>query len=138
MEIQTSIINGIEAIREIRQLEKMGCGLEDWEEPMISPSPVIIVSLSSSIHHDDHVAALTAGCNDFIGKPLLTSLLVDKIIEWGSIKTLQSWGVQTDLIDQGQQDKAKVIAGKLHMPSLIPGKRSVTHTDDFRNQCSEF
>lgn len=52
-------------------------------------SSVIIVGLTASPLESDRVAALAAGCNDFLTKPVSMLLLNSKIVEWGSTKELQ-------------------------------------------------
>jgi osomolarity two-component system response regulator SSK1 len=118
MDIQMPIMDGIQATKEIRRLEKFN---SEAGYPPISPSPegqtpsevsavssstsfseaknlnspyrssVIIVALTASSLQSDRVAALAAGCNDFLTKPVSLLWLNNKIIEWGSIKALQMW-----------------------------------------------
>ncbi|KNE63468.1 hypothetical protein AMAG_08594 [Allomyces macrogynus ATCC 38327] len=63
-------------------------------EPAAIATPVpagcnsIVVALTASSTPDDRKAALQAGCNDFISKPLNLKWLESKIIEWGSIQSI--------------------------------------------------
>ena len=140
------VMDGIEATKEIRRMEKDAAqalypstptpsadsGLSPARTPseLLSPesrtlnSPyhpsVIIVALTASSLQSDRVAALGAGCNDFLTKPVSLLWLNSKIIEWGSIKALQMWA---DLrpnvmrsISHGQQAQARSIAERLHVP----------------------
>ena len=144
------VMDGIQATKEIRRLEKAnaaagfpplspastddGPTLSEKSIPsaassttsesrsLNSPyrSSVIIVALTASSLQSDRVAALAAGCNDFLTKPVSLLWLNNKIIEWGSIKALQMWadirqdGVKT--ITNGQAAQARNVAERLHVP----------------------
>ena len=144
------IMDGIQATKEIRRLEKMngapgypssqaGTPVSEGQKtpsdasselrPPPTPfrSSVIIVALTASSLQTDRVAALAAGCNDFLTKPVSLQWLNSKIIEWGSIKALQMWAdIRPEVVKgftHGQQEKAQTVAKKLHMPEgrLTPG-----------------
>ncbi len=115
------VMDGIEATKEIRRMEKDTAQAlyPNTPTPTTDPS-VIIVALTASSLRKDRVAALGAGCNDFLTKPVSLAWLNSKIIEWGSIKALQMWA---DLrpnvmrsISHGQQAQARSIAERLHVP----------------------
>jgi osomolarity two-component system response regulator SSK1 len=117
MDIQLPVMDGIEATKEIRKLERAGnIGIlpgtppttsmpatsphskrDEWlspdsisSTPPTNPAPfrpsVIIVALTASVFNSDRVAALAAGCNDFLNKPVSHAWLEKKIIEWGSMQ----------------------------------------------------
>src|SRR5260221_10066714 len=145
MDIQMPIMDGIQATKENRRLEKI---TSDAGYPPISPSPegqtpsefsatssssfetknlnspyrssVIIVALTASSLQSDRVAALAAGCNDFLTKPVSLEWLNNKIIEWGSIKALQMFADSrpdfVKSVSAGQAVQAQNIARRLHMP----------------------
>ncbi|WRT67144.1 uncharacterized protein IL334_004110 [Kwoniella shivajii] len=102
MDIQLPVMDGIEATKEIRKMERhnnIGVfpstpGLEHVRTPsMEGPVPsspfrssVIIVALTASSLQSDRVAALAAGCNDFLTKPVSLKWLDKKIVEWGCMQ----------------------------------------------------
>jgi CheY-like chemotaxis protein len=66
MDIKMPLMNGIEATRQVKKI--------------IPGMPVI----AQSIFHDDSdiLSSFQAGCDDFISKPINSSLLLSKIIFW--------------------------------------------------------
>jgi len=139
MDIQMPVMDGISATKEIRRLEKVNASqgypgtpqTEGQRTPsdvsndsrmLSSPfrSSVIIVALTASSLQSDRVAALAAGCNDFLTKPVSLEWLNSKIIEWGSIKALQMFADSrpdfVKSVSAGQTVQAQNIARRLHMP----------------------
>lgn len=107
MDIQLPVKSGIEATKEIRHLEKVNrigvfaqneltnnnleLELSDDEKLDLNVfrSPVIIVALTASSNSSvDKKNALTAGCNDYLTKPVNLVWLQNKITEWGCMQAL--------------------------------------------------
>ncbi|KAI7902181.1 uncharacterized protein BX663DRAFT_474090 [Cokeromyces recurvatus] len=102
MDIQLPVMDGIAATKMIRSIEKeRKIGVlpsnsiereekEKEEEKHVSSfqSPVIIVALTASSLESDRQAALAAGCNDFLTKPVSLEWLEKKIMEWGCMQAL--------------------------------------------------
>ncbi|CAK9436744.1 uncharacterized protein LODBEIA_P12660 [Lodderomyces beijingensis] len=106
MDIQLPVKSGIEATKEIRHLEKLNkIGVFDEKDmnkvssialteadtldSNVFRSPVIIVALTASSNSSvDRKNALTAGCNDYLTKPVNLVWLQNKITEWGCMQAL--------------------------------------------------
>ncbi|KAI5287105.1 ssk1 response regulator receiver, partial [Ascosphaera aggregata] len=117
MDIQLPVMNGLDATREIRRLERSNSiGVfsksshsypfmettmsqsgeahvaqspeDDLLDKSLFKSPVIIVALTASSLQSDRHEALAAGCNDFLTKPVNMVWLEQKVTEWGSMQAL--------------------------------------------------
>lgn len=73
MNTNMSVMNGVQAIKEIRRLEAISCS-----------APVNIVALAFTPQENiNYKAAMAAGCNDFLLTPLRLMEVKSKLIEWG-------------------------------------------------------
>ncbi|CAE6452439.1 unnamed protein product [Rhizoctonia solani] len=154
MDIQMPVMDGIDATREIRRLEKIqhgpastppieSPGLLSESKQLFTPSSdsklfgssgpsspfrssVVIVALTASSLQSDRVAALAAGCNDFLTKPVALDWLDKKIIEWGSIKALQMWAdpEMARNFQRGQEAKARAVASHLRIEKKVKSTNS--------------
>ncbi|KAI9732915.1 MAG: ssk1 response regulator receiver [Claussenomyces sp. TS43310] len=130
MDIQLPVMNGLEATREIRRLEKLNSigvfsssasssAPETADEPegedrlpssVLFKSPVIIVALTASSLQSDRHEALAAGCNDFLTKPVNFVWLERKVMEWGCMQALidfDGWRKWKDFSQQGAENDSK-------------------------------
>ncbi|XP_044716420.1 response regulator receiver domain-containing protein [Hirsutella rhossiliensis] len=124
MDIQLPVMNGLDATREIRRLERVnsigvfsslpsgmhedtGVSGELKEQdrlvnPTLFKSPVIIVALTASSLQSDRHEALAAGCNDFLTKPVNFVWLERKVMEWGCMQALIDFDGWRKWKDYGQ------------------------------------
>ncbi|EQK97627.1 CheY-like superfamily [Ophiocordyceps sinensis CO18] len=124
MDIQLPVMNGLDATREIRRLERVNSigvftslpsGMQEDEDvsgelkeqdrletPSLFKSPVIIVALTASSLQSDRHEALAAGCNDFLTKPVNFVWLERKVMEWGCMQALIDFDGWRKWKDYGQ------------------------------------
>lgn len=135
MDIQMPVMDGIDATKEIRKLEKSAAApsatsssfdLSDSNSQGTRSTPstpfhssVIIVALTASSLQSDRVRALAAGCNDFLTKPVSLHWLDKKIVEWGSIKALQMWATAELKSDVQEEQKARARAINVQLPAHL-------------------
>ncbi|KAI1047405.1 hypothetical protein LB505_013721 [Fusarium chuoi] len=140
MDIQLPVMNGLEATREIRRLERVNSigvfssspdgvvttenpdELDDkdrLQNPSLFKSPVIIVALTASSLQSDRHEALAAGCNDFLTKPVNFVWLERKVMEWGCMQALidfDGWRKWKEISQEAEETaaakKAAVAAAK--------------------------
>lgn len=90
MDLQLPLLSGIDAAKQIRDLEKKTSKKHN--------APVIIVALTASNSIEDKRKALVSGCNDYLTKPVNLHWLSKKITEWGCMQAL----IDFDSWKQGQ------------------------------------
>ncbi|KAF3010688.1 ssk1 response regulator receiver [Curvularia kusanoi] len=154
MDIQLPVMNGLEATKEIRRLERVnnigvfssgasetpnaqqnGADSELGEDDKLGDrslfkSPVIIVALTASSLQSDRHEALAAGCNDFLTKPVNFVWLERKVKEWGCMQALidfDGWRKWKDFSKDSDSAKDKD-ANKMStsMASIAPAKKSTS------------
>lgn len=139
MDIQLPVMNGLDATKEIRRLERVnsigvfsnsasstpifpnGAGINgkiEGEDSLVNTalfkSPVIIVALTASSLQSDRHEALAAGCNDFLTKPVNFEWLTRKAMEWGCMQALidfDGWRKWKDLSQTKPADADKKAIG---------------------------
>ncbi|CEJ89516.1 Putative CheY-like superfamily [[Torrubiella] hemipterigena] len=133
MDIQLPGMNGLDATREIRRLERVNSigvfsstpstpqeelTLELLEQDRLADrslfkGPVIIVALTASSLQSDRHEALAAGCNDFLTKPVNFGWLERKVMEWGCMQALidfSGWRRWKDIALEAEEKEAKAKA----------------------------
>ncbi|KAI9319232.1 hypothetical protein BX666DRAFT_2025548 [Dichotomocladium elegans] len=154
MDIQLPIMSGIEATKAIRAIEREqrigvlpaahaavvsdtvpaveDIGSTGATTPLFR-SPVIIVALTASSLESDRHAALAAGCNDFLTKPLSLEWLEKKIVEWGCMQALidfegwRRWRESTSSISSPFSSSSNLVDQKCSPLSLPKQSRSGYH-----------
>lgn len=153
MDIQLPVMNGLEATKEIRRLERVNSigvfssgsseapnnrlghdnkGQDELSEDdrlgdkSLFKSPVIIVALTASSLQSDRHEALAAGCNDFLTKPVNFVWLERKVKEWGCMQALidfDGWRKWKDFADNTDENES---TSKLSVSyqSIAPNKKS--------------
>ncbi|RGP67902.1 osomolarity two-component response regulator ssk1 [Fusarium longipes] len=130
MDIQLPVMNGLDATREIRRLERVNSigvfssspdGEITTENPdeiddkdrldnaSLFKSPVIIVALTASSLQSDRHEALAAGCNDFLTKPVNFDWLERKVMEWGCMQALidfDGWRKWKEISQEAEENEA--------------------------------
>ncbi|KAJ5035021.1 uncharacterized protein L3040_008283 [Drepanopeziza brunnea f. sp. 'multigermtubi'] len=137
MDIQLPIMSGLEATKEIRRLERLNSigvfsssasssapetgadepeGDDKLPSTVLFKSPVIIVALTASSLQSDRHEALTAGCNDFLTKPVNFVWLERKVMEWGCMQALidfDGWRKWKDFSQQAADQDKEAKSAKL-------------------------
>ncbi|CCH60817.1 hypothetical protein TBLA_0D03170 [Henningerozyma blattae CBS 6284] len=151
MDLQLPVLSGTDAAKEIRQYEKkIGIGIQKKQSSSSDLSlsesflntkssacaPVIIVAFTASNSLADKRAALIAGCNDYLTKPVNLHWLSKKITEWGCMQGL----IDFDNWKQGQSRMTNNVLVKKQASlksrksgTKIPTKQSSSHNIEADN-----
>ncbi|EPS37775.1 hypothetical protein H072_8505 [Dactylellina haptotyla CBS 200.50] len=142
MDIQLPIMNGLDATKEIRRLERLnGIGsfssspenpeetlssADKLDKSLVFKGSVIIVALTASSLRSDRDEALAVGCNDFLTKPVNFTFLERKVMEWGCMQALidfEGWRKWKDLASKPSATGGKPTkGGRGRAPAPAPSK----------------
>ncbi|KAJ6260697.1 hypothetical protein Dda_4926 [Drechslerella dactyloides] len=130
MDIQLPIMNGLDATKEIRRLERLNgigsfpthpsspeetlSGGDKLDKSLVFKGSVIIVALTASSLQSDREEALAVGCNDFLTKPVNFTFLERKVMEWGCMQALidfEGWRKWKDLASKSSTTGGKSAKG---------------------------
>jgi PAS domain S-box-containing protein len=81
MDIRMPVINGYEATRQIRA-EIAAQNADDASSEVSSRLGTVIIALTASAFEEDRVAILSAGCDDFVRKPVSEKNLMEKMAHY--------------------------------------------------------
>ncbi|KAK6359909.1 ssk1 response regulator receiver [Orbilia brochopaga] len=131
MDIQLPIMNGLDATKEIRRLERLNgigsfpshpaspeetlSGADKLDLSLVFKGSVIIVALTASSLQSDREEALAVGCNDFLTKPVNFTFLERKVMEWGCMQALidfEGWRKWKDLASKSSTTGGKSSKGR--------------------------
>ncbi|KAF3902103.1 hypothetical protein ABW21_db0202637 [Orbilia brochopaga] len=131
MDIQLPIMNGLDATKEIRRLERLNgigsfpshpaspeetlSGADKLDLALVFKGSVIIVALTASSLQSDREEALAVGCNDFLTKPVNFTFLERKVMEWGCMQALidfEGWRKWKDLASKSSTTGGKSSKGR--------------------------
>ena len=80
MDIKMPVMNGYEATKEIRTIERKRYNILNQDfSAALDKSSTIIIALTASTFEENREQFIKVGCNDFIGKPFDENLLYEKI-----------------------------------------------------------
>ncbi|NJO80423.1 MAG: response regulator [Cyanobacteria bacterium RM1_2_2] len=84
MDIRMPVMDGYEATRQIRaEIAAQNVNqASDHNSEASSGSKTVIIALTASAFEEDRVAILSAGCDDFVRKPVSESSLMEKIADY--------------------------------------------------------
>ncbi|MBD2180927.1 response regulator [Planktothrix sp. FACHB-1355] len=92
MDTRMPVLNGVEAIKQIRAKEKeskRGFEAANGKEKLISGNyqpKTIIIALTASVFEERRGDILAAGCNDFVSKPFQKEVIFQKLAEYLGVR----------------------------------------------------
>jgi PAS domain S-box-containing protein len=100
MDLKMPVLDGYEATRQIRQIEQ--------QNQAYASSRTVIIALTASIFNEQKQAALEAGCDDFVHKPLQVTLIFNKMTEYLGVQYLYQEIEQASPTVNGENDLSQI------------------------------
>ncbi|ERT06180.1 sensory box protein [Lyngbya aestuarii BL J] len=100
MDFKMPVLDGYEATRQIRQLEQ--------QNQASASSRTVIIALTASAFNEQKQAAIEAGCDDFVCKPLQVTLIFNKMTEYLGVQYLYQKIEQASPTVNGENDLSQI------------------------------
>lgn len=107
MDMRMPVMDGYEATRQIRALERSQTSEVSEDLRGLSPPPCVtkIIALTASAFEEQRTTILAAGCDDFVRKPFREQLLFDKLTEHLGVQFIYAEPVKDDISSDNSEEQ---------------------------------